>query len=360
MEENNNCTEMSLFEWTKNSKDWEVNCPLCGKKINLNPGKGQCGGLSIEKLKCTNDGCRFEVNTSWIWFKIKSSKLVDELLSKVPDYDIYKAWEWVNNFKYNNPTYQISEKNERNKSLSELSSIITKTATWNNDGKILCIGCNSGYELLALSSSNNNGDIKTIVSVDVSKNILESGLKENYRVVKEKCGEKIEFLYCQSYVEKLEKSLKCFTVCSNGQSYSLSADANREYGDCDFDLVLALKLFQSSYFEDISKLRQSLIRISEKMRSNATLIISIPKATCYIPQDQTCLVNNSSHKIEGETKVNFISGIYQPNGFVDGVDSLKFLDKLVQEVLFLGEFINISVYYGNEKSYEYYITCKKR
>lgn len=337
---------MKLFEWTKNRQDWQVICPICKEKIVLN--SGAAGGLLNNKLKCTHK-CSFEIDTNWIWYKIKASQLVEQLLMRVPNYTPRDAWEWVNIFKYSNPTYQISQEVERKVAQNELKSILDVDTSWAS-GNVLSVGCNSGQELFVLDDYRN---IKSIVCVDISKTILESAVKKNHQALIEKhmspTGRQNGFniYYCESFVESLPSKLKCYLASDD----KLSSDTT-DYND-SFDLVLALKLFQSSYFDEF-KLRRSLICLARQMRSGGRLVISFAKATEYISEDQEVEVDNN-----GDVKdpvVNFVSGVYQPKGFTD---SFERLNQLVREVLFIGEFTDVSVYYGNDRSFEYYISCKK-
>ena len=338
---------MNLFEWTKNNKNWHITCPLCGKPIVLNPPTNGLGLLK-NKLKCSKL-CSFEIDTSWIWYKIKASQLVEQLLMRVPSFDLKKAWEWVNIFKYSNPTYQISQEVERKSSEQELKRILGNP-NWIK-GNVLSIGCNSGQELLVLSDYEY---IDSIVCVDISKTILDSAIRKNHKILMEqhKSSKNFNVCYCESFAENLPDKLKCFKVEKSSENNYIRTDELFEY-DKKFDLVLVLKLFQSSYF-DVLKLRKTLIGISKQLGQGGRLIISLAKATGYISEDQDVEVD-SNNEIR-DPKVNFVSGLYQPKGFVD---SLNKLNNIVQEVLFMGEYKDVSVYYGDEKSYEYYISCIK-
>ena len=338
---------MNLFEWTRNHPDWHIVCPICKKQIDLcSPVSGV--GLSKNKLKCTHQ-CSFEIDTNWIWYKIKASLLVEHLLMRVPNYTLKDAWEWVNIFKYNNPTYQISQEVERQSAEIELKHILDADTSWTH-GNVLSVGCNSGQELFIF---NNYSDIKSIVCVDISRTILECAVKKNHKalIAKHKSlaepNKLFNIYYCESFVENLPSQLECYEAEEDGLSSKTISYNNK------FDLVLVLKLFQSSYFDEF-KLRRSLICLARQMCSGGLLIISFAKATEYISEDQEITLDSNGNI--KNPKINFVSGVYQPKGFTD---SFEHLNRLVREVLFIGEFKDVSVYYGNDKSFEYYISCKK-
>ena len=348
---------MNLFEWTKKHTDWQIVCPSCKAVINLDNPPEQGLGLLKNKLKC-NHNCSFEIDTSWIWYKIKASSLVEQLLMRVPECKLEDAWEWVNIFKYNNPTYQISQKIEREEAAKELKSVLNAGGDKENESSknVLSIGCNSGEELRIFSNDKDTEpavkNIKSIVCVDISKKILESAAKRVGSFFDESRYSKI--FYCKAFVENLPSKLTCYQAVAPDQieKGDKLSSTTVEYTE-KFDLVLALKLFQSSYFDEF-KLRRALICIARQMNSGGRLIISFAKATEYISEDQEVELDS-----EGNIKkpaVNFVSGVYQPKGFTDSYEQLN---KMVREVLFIGEYEDVSVYYGNEASYEYYISCKK-
>lgn len=330
---------MPLFNWCANRKEWVVRCPKCGKPIDLTDTRHYELNNSIVTLKCgqgEHDKCSFIMDIPWMWHKIHSAKVVKDLVYNIPHMDTRKAWIWVNEFKYTNPTYYLGQNEERG-TCDSLQRIPITNIIRRSDN-ILIVGSNSNREIDSLKQLNYN----KVVCLDISKKILDYGQQMlKLRLAGENSDVFSKIWYAEGFVEDLYD-------CEI-EPYQ---ENNTPYPDREvkFNLCVALKLFQSAYFTK-DKMRKSLIGIAAKLHKDGYLIISIPKQTAYLSEEQNVIAGQPLF-------LNRIMGIYnEATGFSIDVNKLELIKNEIMEI---GLYDNVTVYYGDENSYEYFITCTKK
>ena len=343
----------SLFDWCINQSTWKIYCPKCNNLINFKKDKS-CFTLNNTKvdaahLRCNT--CDFEIDIDWLWYKVSTNETVKKLQSKVQNISYDKAWQWVNNYKYTNPTFKLCQNEEREKSQAEILQILNnnlpkKSAEFN--GNVLFLGCNNNEEVFVF----NHFNLKNIVCVDISKSILENAYLENHCALTKMLANNevdvehdFKIHYCEGFVDKLPKVLNCYKIENNNFTTTYPFTEK-------FELAFIFKVLQSSYF-DKKTLIKSLKNIAKHLVCGATLLISLPKATVFI-KENTTLTSLTKHP---QNVIDFVAGIY------DGEKSVNCIDKVNQIVAEIEKtklYNNITIHKGTQNSYEYFISCTKK
>lgn len=346
--------KQTLYDWvTDNKRNWEIICPLCKSKMEIT----KLIDKEVAEVKCFNEKCKFIFNIEWMWYKIKASDLSKKLIINY-GLNSKDAWRWANEVKYMNPTFFISAVKERSVENDSLRKIILPILRSNEKSNILVLGANYNLELYAFEGLGEY--ISQIVCSDVSNNILYKSYNLHHNDLSEKIwndSTQSQIYYSKNFAENLAKKM-ILSDFSKGKDGTHSFTANGM-----FDICLLLKLIQSDYFDERFMMK-TLLNIADKLKDGGTVIFSISKGTAYIVPEQevestlslkydNILENLSKNKI----KTAFVSGVYKRRDLLHQQENK--VDLLVDEILKLGVYEDVIVYYGKETSYEYFISCKR-
>ena len=249
--------------------------------------------------------CNFHLITSNEWYKISLTQIKNELVKKYNVTD-KNAWAWANTLKYLTSSYLKSQEQERKENSEYLKSFLINNLDCQKIKNAITIGVNSGLEMFDICSVLKN--IFEITCVDLSEDILKITAESLKNL------NNVNINYCKAFIEDLGE---------NGF-------------DKGFDIAIALKLLQSSYFDD-EMLKKTFDSVYKILKDDGIFLVSFPK-------------NTFCGGIENK-------GVYKKGQFEDLRNSFKnFVEKLKNSNLFT----DLKIFNENKQSNEFYLLCKKK